>query len=116
MTRRVWAVIAAVVLVAAACGGSSADCQAVADDAIELVQGLIDQIDSVAPEDFAAIDDTLLTEFEQAFVELERRADEADCSGQQMSDLMDDRVGDLTAESDLGRLLVAQFSSEEFGG
>ncbi len=116
MKLRIPALIAAGMLVASACGGSSAGCEAVADDAIGLVQGVIDQIDALAPQDFAAIGDTLLTEFEQAFVELERRAEDADCSEEQMQDLLDERVGNLTAASDLGRLLIAQFSSEDFGG
>ena len=117
MNRRTFAFVATFALVAGACGGGdSGSCAVIADDAVALVQDLIDEIDDMSLDQLAAIDETFTVDFESSFEELQTRADDADCSDNEMADLVEERVGDLTAESEFGQLFIQGFLEEGFGG
>jgi hypothetical protein len=116
MRQRVFALIGATVLVVSACGGSdSASCEGIAEDAMGLVQGLIDEIDGMSLEELSSLGDEFTSDFEAQFEDLEARADDANCSDSEMADLVEERVDDLTAETEFGDLFIEQFRAEGFG-
>ncbi len=109
--------VVAFALVAAACsggGGSAASCESVADEAIGLVQGVIDEFDTMSLEDIAALENEppQFAELEEKANELEAKAEELGCSDAEMETLMNDRVGDLKAEGPFGQLLVESIKSD----
>ena len=58
--RKLFTLMAALGLVAAACGGDSGgadSCEGVADDAIQVIQDVIDELDSLSLEDLATMEE-----------------------------------------------------------
>ncbi len=112
---RLSVIVVAFALVAAACsGGGAASCESVADEAIGLVQGIIDEFDDMSLEDLAALENEppQFDELEQKANELEAKAEELGCSDAEMEKLMNERAGDLKAEGPFGQLLVESIKSE----
>ena len=100
-------------LVVAACGDddSATDpeslwtCEGVADAVLELIQDkfdLIDNIDNASPEEMGAIWET----GQEAGEALEVLATELGCDMQEMNDLITEGADRLSADSELGRLIV----------
>ena len=114
MRRQFTAVLAVLALVVGACGdsgGDSAACGAIADDAIDLIQGFIDQVDEMALEVLA--DESFITGFDASVEELVDRAEAAACKGEQMEQLFEERVGDLRSESDFGQLFIDEYMLQD---
>lgn len=118
MKRRLVLIAAAVGLVAAACGGGGASCESIADDGMELVQDLIDEIDSMSQEELEAaiLGEGFLADFEEKAEEIDDRASEAGCSDEEMQMLVNERAGSLTAETEFGQLLLDGVQSGDFFG
>ncbi len=117
MKRRVLALMGTLALVVSACGGGdSSSCGAIADDAVELVQTLIDEIDGMSLEELTEVGEDFATDLETEFEDLQTKADDAGCSDAEMGDLVEERVGDLTADTEFGQLFIEQFRAQGFGG
>ena len=113
MKKRLFAVLAALALVASACGGDADTCSAIADDALDLVQGLIDQVDEMSIEQLAELDANFTSDFEADIDKLVNDADEANCSDDQMTELFRGKVDTLTSDSEFGQLFIDQFTSDD---
>lgn len=115
MLRR-GAMLAAVALVAASCGGSDAGgCAAIADDTVALVQEVIDEVDAMSLDELAALGESdMLTDFEARAQDLEQRAQDADCSDEELASLLQDRAGELSATTEFGQIFVDLVSSGSF--
>jgi hypothetical protein len=113
MRNRFFAVLAVLAIVASACGGDSSSCGAIADDAIDLVQGLIDQVDDMSLEELSSLDTGFTADFETSIESLVAEAENSSCSDEEMEDLFRDKVDSLTAESDFGQLFIQQFTSDD---
>lgn len=111
-----WYAGLAVLMLCVACNGDAGTCGAIADDAIDLMQGLIDQVDEIPIDQLGELDETFLADFDAGVAALADRADAASCSGEEMTELFRARVGGLTADSDFGQLFVDQLGSEDFFG
>jgi len=112
---RILAVLAAVALLIAACGGdsiSATNCEELADETIGMFQRLIDDVDSefgeMTMEEFVASGDELpsVEEFEEDAATIDELATELGCSPDEMSAEVAQRLDTLTAQSDLGRFLI----------
>lgn len=112
---RILAVLAAVALLIAACGGdsiSATNCEELADETIGMFQRLIDDVDNefgeMTMEEFVASGDELpsVEEFEEDAATIDELATELDCSPDEMSAEVAQRLDTLTAQSDLGRFLI----------
>lgn len=117
--RKFFILVATLGLVAAACGGDdsgSGSCEGVADDAIQVIQDVIDELDSLSLEDLAAMEDEpeALADMEQRADDLQARANELGCSDETMEELLNARVGDLKAEGMFGELLVSELEGGGF--
>jgi hypothetical protein len=117
--RKLFILLAALGLVATACGGDSGganSCEGVADDAIKVIQDVIDELDSLSLEDLAAMEDEpeALADLEKRADELQEKADDLNCSDATMEELLNARVGDLKAEGLFGELLVDELESGGF--
>ena len=115
--RKFVMLIAALGLVAAACGGDgdAGSCEGVADEAIDAFQVVIDEVDQMSLEEAAAMgegDPEFIVEMEQKFEELEARADSLGCSDAEMEELFVARLDNLTADGMLGQLMLDQFKAE----
>lgn len=117
--RKFFTFIAALGLIAAGCGGDSdgADsCEGVADDAIQVIQDVIDELDSLSLEDLAAMegDPPAIADMEQRADDLQTKATDLGCSDATMEELLNARVGNLKAEGLFGELLVDELESGGF--
>lgn len=95
-------------LAGTACGGpgDAASCEDVADEAIVLVQDVLDEVGGMSMEDMQSAEEPeFVQELEAEGEELEQRAEELDCSDQQMADLVAERAEDLEAEGPVAELL-----------
>lgn len=106
-------------LLAVACGGDAADCDELADEAIGLIQQLIDDVeDEFGDEDL----DTVLAQgtadlpsveaYQEQADRLDERADVLQCTNDQMRSLVAQRAGSLEADTPVGRFLIEVFASE----
>jgi hypothetical protein len=109
-------------MVAAACGddddaGSVDSCEGVADAAIDLLQTTINELGEMSAEELASLDSD---ETPEAFADLERQGEELEsratalnCSDDDMSQLVADRVGDLDVAGDniIGQFIVEGLKS-----
>ena len=116
--RRPLAIVAVTVgLVAAGCGGAAATCEELADETIELAQELIDDLEDGLGD--VALDDLLAAGFELPAVEgfteksrrIDERADELGCTTDQMQQLVQSRIGQLSAETPVGELIIDGIAS-----
>lgn len=115
--RKFVMLIAALGLVAGACGGDDAggSCEAVADEGIAVVQDVINEVDEMSLEDVMAMGDEdpdFIIEMEKKFEELQDQADSLGCSDAEMEELFADRMGDLTADGEIGQLMLDGFRAE----
>ncbi len=119
MRRIIVPTVLALALLAASCGndGGTGDpaslgtCEEVADAAIDVLQQTIDVVDGLSDEDPASSDEPgeASDEFraiEEAGMALEARALDLGCTDEQMSALMRERAGTLSAESAIGQLVI----------
>jgi hypothetical protein len=118
--RKLFILLAVLGLVAAACGGDSDgganSCEGVADDAIQVIQEVIDELDSISLEELAALEDEppAIAEMEQRADDLQAKANDLGCSDETMEELLNARVGDLEAEGVFGQLLVGDLEGGGF--
>lgn len=113
--RRLLVLLAAIGLLASACGGdsiSASNCDELVDETIELFQRLIADVDAefedMSVEDFVAIGGDLpsIEQFEQDAETIDELAVELGCTQTEIASAVLGRVGELTAQSDLGRFLI----------
>lgn len=113
--RKLFVLIAVLGLVAGSCGGGgSADsCEGVADEAIGLIQNMIDGFDNMTLDDMMAMegDPEFVTENTDKLDALQQKADDLGCSDEEMTALFEERAGDLKAESDIGQMMVDEIKS-----
>jgi len=117
--RKLFVLVAALGLVAASCGGDSAagSCDAIADDAIDVFQVVITELDAMSLDDLSALGDedpAVIVEMEQKMDDLQAQADDLGCSDAEIEELLDERVGDLTADGVFGELMIAELESGGF--
>lgn len=107
--------LVAIGLLASACSGdsiSASDCDELVDETIELFQRLIDDVDAefddISVEDFVATGGDLpsIEQFEQDAETIDELAVDLGCTQTEIASAVQDRVGELTAQSDLGRFLI----------
>lgn len=107
--------LVAIGLLASACSGdsiSASDCDELVDETIELFQRLIDDVDAefddISVEDFVATGGDLpsIEQFEQDAETIDELAVELGCTQTEIASAVQGRVGELTAQSDLGRFLI----------
>lgn len=115
--KKLFALFAALMLVFAACGdsGGGDSCESVADDAIGLIQDILDDVEDLSLEDLQNFGDEPPASFqalESQGEELQATADSLGCSDEEMSSLVQGKLGDLEARGTLGELLLAQFQEE----
>ena len=115
LIHRILIVLLAFGLLAAACGGdsiSATNCEELADETIDMFQRLIDDVDDEFGEmtmaEFVASGDELpsVEQFEEDAETIDQLATELGCSSDEMAAEIDERLGLLTAQSDLGRFLI----------
>jgi hypothetical protein len=117
--KRLVVVFAAFGLVVAACGGGSSSCEDIANETVDLVQSVIDDLDQMSPEEIAGQGEGgpgFLAEFDEQAEKLADDAASAGCTDEEMSELIKEQAGSLTAESELGKLFVDLVNSGEFLG
>lgn len=115
--RKYFILVAALGLVAAACGGDSGgSCESVADDAIDVIQEVIDEMDALSLEEIAAMEEEpqALQDMERRAEELQDQANDLGCSDAEMEQLLNARAGNLTANGMFGELLVDELQSGGF--
>ncbi|HEX9644889.1 MAG TPA: hypothetical protein VGC11_12940 [Acidimicrobiia bacterium] len=103
-----WLLAIALIGLAGCASAEEAACATIADDGIDLLQDLIDQVDAMTPEQMAAAaaGDELSSELEDRAVVLTSRADIAGCSPDEMTELLRDRGQRLTAKTERGQVFV----------
>ena len=115
MIRKLFVLIAALGLLAGACGGGgdAGSCAGVADDAIDAVQSMVNELDSLSLDEMAAMDEdpAFMVDFEETMTELEGRADELGCSDAEMEELLKDRADSLTADGMFGELMIEELQN-----
>ncbi len=112
--RRLPILLVALSLFAVGCGGSisAENCDELVDETIELFQRLIDDVDSefddMSVEDFLATGGELpsIEKFEEDAATIDELGAELGCTQTEIASAVQNRVGELTAESDLGRFLI----------
>lgn len=115
--RKLLILLAALGLIAAACGGDSAgSCESVADDAIEVIQEVIDELDALTLEEIAAMEEEpeVIQNMEARADDLQAQANELGCSDAEMEQLLNARVGNLRAEGMFGELLIGELEGGGF--
>ncbi len=126
--RRTAIALAAVALVAAACGGDDSaaepasldSCEGLAVAGIAMLQDTIDFVDGLDASELAALgdSDTPPPEFralQDRGDALSSRADEIGCSDEEMAALVADRAGDLSADSVFGQFILESVRSGDGG-
>ncbi|MBT8208495.1 MAG: hypothetical protein KJO18_09490 [Acidimicrobiia bacterium] len=114
--KKTVALLCALALAASACGGDSASCDAIADDALVLIQDLINEFDELSLDDLnAAEEPAFVGEFETDAEALDERALDAGCSDATMEELMDARIGQLESTGLIGSALIDQLEEDGFG-
>lgn len=102
-----------------ACGGgiSASTCDELIDETMDLFQRLIDDVDSefqdLTVEEFIATGGDLpsIETFEKDAEIIDELAVELGCSQSQIASGVQSQLGNLTAESDLGRFLIGAIRS-----
>jgi hypothetical protein len=115
MTKRLLASTLALAILATACsggGGEAANCEEIAVQTIDLLQELIDDVDaefeSMSIEEFIENGDNLpsIESFREESAAIDARSQELDCPQEEIAAGVAARVGDLTAETQLGRFVI----------
>lgn len=131
--KRLLGLLVVLALVLAACGDDDAaepasldSCESIADAGIAMVQEVIDEIDDLTLEEQIALgaseeEPEMFQNMEARGQELETRAEEVGCSDDEMAQLVMDRLGNLSSDSDFGQLVLeaVKAQAEEgdlFGG
>ena len=113
--RRLIPVLAAVAVVAAACAGQPETCDEVADESIELMQALIDEVESEVGEmsvqelieSFAAGEELpSVVAFEDKAEQLSERAGELSCTQEELQAAVAERSDRLEATTPLGEFII----------
>lgn len=115
--RRKLAAVGVAALMAAGCSmGSTAECAAIADDAIALLQGFVDEVDALneAGEGERVFDPDFVTQLEEDAAAIDDRSASAGCSEQQMADLLSARSDRLTAATEGGQAMVDLMLNDQF--
>ena len=96
-------------LVLSACGGSGSSCSAIADDAIDLFQEGIDGLDGLSLSELQNFDTDPFSDLEARGAELEERQIDAGCTDDEMTELVVDKMGNLTAgdSNPAGQFLIS---------
>ena len=112
--RRLIPVLAAVAVVAAACASQPETCDEVADESIELMQALIDEVESEVGEmsvqeliDETGDDLPSVAAFERDAERLSDRASELGCTQDQFDGAVAERTDRLHATTPIGQVLVS---------
>ncbi len=112
--RRLIPVAVAVAVVAAGCAGQPETCDEVADETIELMQALIDEVESEVGEmsvqeliDETGDDLPSVAAFERDAERLSDRASELGCTQDQFERAVADRTDRLHATTPIGQFLVS---------
>lgn len=119
MTKPFLIVGLALSVLATACsgGGDAATCEDIAVQTIELLQDLVDSVDtdveSMSIEEFIENGDNLppVEAFTEKSAAIDARSQELDCSPDEIATGVAGRVGDLTAQTQLGRFVITLFAS-----
>lgn len=113
--RKILVLVAALGLVAAACGGSDSSggsCEGVADGAIAAFQDVINEFDALSLDDAAALggeeQPQFMTDMENRMDDLQAQADDLGCSDETMEELFLERIDTLTAEGMFGELMLQE--------
>lgn len=118
--RRILAFVLAFGLLVGACGGdsiSASNCDELVDETMEMFQRLIDEVDlqfeGTSVDAFLATGEELpsIEQFETDARTIDDLAIELECSRQEVSSAVQARVGELTADSDLGRFIIGAIRS-----
>ena len=108
--RRLFVLIAVLGLMAAACGGDSGggSCEAVADEAIEIFQEVIDEFDDLSLEELGELDEEpqAIADMDKKFEDLESQASDLGCSDAEMEELFAARIGNLTSDGLFGQFMI----------
>jgi hypothetical protein len=115
--RQKLAAVGAAALMAAGCStGSTAECAAIADDAIVLLQGFVDEVDALneAGEGERVFDPEFVARLEDDAAALDDRSASAGCTEQQMADLLSERSDLLTATTSGGQAMVELMLTDQF--
>lgn len=118
-TRFVVVVVLCFALFVSACSGgiSASTCDELIDETMDLFQRLIDDVDSefqdLTVEEFIATGGDLpsIETFEKDAEIIDELAVELGCSQSQIASGVQSQLGNLTAESDLGRFLIGAIRS-----
>jgi len=99
-----------------ACSSGAATCDELADEAIDLIQELIDDVeaelgDASLDELGATQDLPSLDEYERKAGELDGKADDLGCSNSELSDLVSARGDQLEATTPIGNLIIEGITS-----
>lgn len=103
--------VAALALVAAACGGGEAGCDAIMDDGLVLFQDALDELEGLTLSDLAdpSADPFASGDFEARADALDERTRDAGCTDEEMAELFAERIDELSVGSDnpAGQFLVS---------
>ena len=115
--KRLITLSAAAVLVLSACSSGASTCEELADEAIDLIQALIDDVDAelgnASFEDLAATGGDLpaVEEYEEQAAALDERGEELGCTDAQIQELVAERSDQLRSESVVGQLIIDSIES-----
>lgn len=116
--RKFLVVLAVLGLLAASCGGDDAggdSCEGVADELIEIMQEVIDELDAMSIEDLGSADTPpALDDLEQKGDTLQAKADSLNCSNAEMEELVTARAGNLKSDGLFGQLLIDEVKNGGF--
>ena len=112
-------------LALAACGGDDDDdndvasvddaetCEDIGDVFISEMQTLLDELSELDISDVSGDDQPeAMTDFEENLNGLDEKAQELDCSDEEMAEILEGRVDDLEADGPLAEIVLDAFRSE----
>lgn len=114
--KRVFLAIAVLGLATAGCGGGSdASCSGIVDDGMAVVQDVIDEFDAMSTDDLMALgtgeEPAFLTDMQAELDELDKKSTDAGCTEEELQQLFQDKVGQLSAKSDIGQMMVDEMKN-----
>jgi predicted small secreted protein len=114
--RRLVIAVAVLGTVLAGCGGNTAVCNDIADEGFELLQDFVDEVDAMDAEELsqAVNEDSFMSGIEARASALDERAAAADCTEEEMADLLAERSEDLVADTDFGQTIVDLILDDSF--